>query len=218
MKWFKYFMVLLFLTACDEDRLNLENPNEYTEENYFTNAGQCLQAINAAYAGFYFQGLFAREYYFIFDLLANEAEQAPPLQGALAEFANYTFSPTNENINALWRSYYRLILRSNLVTAKVGQWVPDNEEDKNLKTRILGEAGFIRAWSCFELVTLFGRVPIKENWEDRFEFNTPRADSIGQLWHIVEKELLEAIEVLPISYDQLNKGRITRGAAIALLG
>lgn len=211
-------VALLITLSCNEDQLNLKNPNSYTEDTYFTNAEQCLQAINAVYAGFYFQGLFAREYYFIFDLLGNEAEQAPPLQGALAEFANYTFGPGNEHINRLWRSYYRIILRSNLVFDKVGKWVPSTENDKNLRTRILAEAHFLRAWSYFELVTLFGRVPMKETWDDRYEFTSPRADSVQQVWNLVEKDLQQAWEGLPGSYDEYNLGRATSGAAMALLG
>jgi len=211
-------LLVLLLTSCNEDQLLLENPNAYTEDTYFTNAEQCVQAVNAAYAGFYFQGLFAREYYFIFDLLGNEAEQAPPLQGALAEFSNYTFGPANEHINRIWRSYYRIILRSNLVFDKVGKWVPTADPDQKLRERFLGEAAFLRAWSYFELVTLFGRVPVKDSWDDRYEFTAPRADSTSQIWQLVEKDLQQAIESLPESYDNLNLGRATKGAAIALLG
>lgn len=212
------FFLLTLMLACNEDQLNLKNPNSYTEDTYFTNSDQCLQAINAVYAGFYFQGLFAREYYFIFDLLGNEAEQAAPLQGALSEFANFTFSPGNVHINTIWRSYYRIVLRSNLVFDKVGKWVPLTENDKNLRSRILGEARFLRAWSYFELVKLFGRVPIKESWEDRNEFTPPRADTTLRIWQIVEKDLQQAVESLPVSYDEFNRGRATKGAAIALLG
>ncbi len=208
----------LLIAGCNEDQLNLENPNAYTEDNYFTNAEQCVQAVNAAYAGLYFQGLFAREYYFIFDLLGNEAEQAPPLQGALAEFSQYTFGPTNEHINRLWRSCYRIILRSNLVFDKVGQWVPSSDNEANLRERLLGEAAFLRAWSYFELATLFGRVPVKDSWDDRYEYSTPRADSMGQIWSLIEKDLLHAAEALPVKYDYTDLGRATRGAAIALLG
>src|SRR5512145_620530 len=142
MKSFYYIFLIVALFACDEDRLNLQNPNSYTEDTYFTNIDQCLQAVNAIYAGLYFQGLFAREYYFIFDLLGNEAEQAPPLEGGLSEFANYTYSPVNEHINSLWRAYYRIILRSNLVFDKVGKWVPHTEPDQYLRKRMLGEAAF----------------------------------------------------------------------------
>lgn len=213
-----FFLIIIGLVGCNEDQLNLKNPNSYTEDTYFKNKEQCVQAINAVYAGFYFQGLFAREYYFLFDLLGNEAEQAPPLQGAIAEFANFTFGPGNEHINRIWRSYYRIILRSNLVFDKVGKWVPTTENDKKAKMGILGEAHFLRAWSYFELVTLFGRVPIKENWDDRYEFATARTDTVLHIWELVEKDLSQAIQNLPISYDEFNKGRATKGAALALLG
>lgn len=217
----KLLLSILFLAtvcSCNEDQLDLQNPNSYTEGTYFTDAEQCLQAINAAYAGFYFQGLFAREYYFIFDLLGNDAEQAPPLQGTLSEFANHTYGPANDHINKLWRSLYRIILRTNLVFDKVGKWVPKTDDDTNLRIRILGEAAFLRAWSYFELVTLFGRVPVKDNWDDRYEFASPRSESTDQIWQLVEKDLKYAIEKLPVSYNELNKGRATKGAAIALLG
>lgn len=217
MKTIALFLILLLIISCNEDQLNLKNPNSYTEDTYFTNADQCLQAINAAYAGFYFQGLFAREYYFIFDLLGNDAEQAPPLQGALSEFPNYTFGPGNIHINKLWRSYYRIVLRTNLVFDKVGKWVPSSENDKETRTRILGEAAFLRAWSYSQLVSLFGRVPVKDSWDDRYEFTAPRSDT-SKIWKLIESDLKQAIESLPVSYDEANKGRATSGSAIALLG
>jgi hypothetical protein len=104
------------------------------------------------------------------------------------------------------------------VFEKVGKWVPLSDPDKILRNRMLGEAAFLRAWSYFELVTLFGRVPVKDSWEDRYEFAPPRADSTGLIYQLIESDLDQAIETLPEKYDNLNKGRATKGAAIALLG
>jgi hypothetical protein len=53
---------------------------------------------------------------------------------------------------------------------------------------MLGEAAFLRAWSYFELVTLFGRVPMKDSWEDRNEFTPPRADSVAQIYELIERD------------------------------
>ena len=67
------FFGILFFAGCSDDLLNLENPNQYSADTYFKNLEECQRGINAIYGGFYHDGLYAREDYFMFDCLANEA-------------------------------------------------------------------------------------------------------------------------------------------------
>jgi starch-binding outer membrane protein, SusD/RagB family len=73
------FIILVFtallvnLQGCNDDFLDITNPNAYTEESYFNTPDQLLAAVAAAYYGFYHVGLFAREWYFYHDMLGNDA-------------------------------------------------------------------------------------------------------------------------------------------------
>ena len=143
---------VLFLTmGCNEELIDLENPNQYTEATYFKTADQCREAVNAAYGGLYFEGLWVREWYFIFDLLGNEASPASPLQGTLAEFNNYQYDGTNNWLNEMWQSLYRIVLRSNIAITKINE--ADEVEDEALKSRLIAEAKFLRGWAYFQLAS-----------------------------------------------------------------
>ena len=112
---------VLFITACSEDILNLDNPNQYSAATYFQNKGECEKGVNAIYGGLYHDGLYAREYYFIFDLLANEAEQNSPMEAPTTDWPNYTHNPGNSELQGLWRSLYRIVFRANIAIENIGK-------------------------------------------------------------------------------------------------
>ncbi len=63
----------------------------YAYDTYFTNISALNQATVASYATLLHPGLWAREYYFIFDLLGHDAKRASFLQGAEQELGDYSF-------------------------------------------------------------------------------------------------------------------------------
>jgi len=92
------------------------------------------------------------------------------------------------------------------------------EMNAALKARILGEAHFIRAWFFYNLTTMFGDVPLVDHVLAPSEYNLPRA-SASQVWALIESDLKTAATSLPLrsGYTQEDLGRITKGAAQALL-
>lgn len=215
-KIFAIFTILLVFVGCNEDILDLKNPNQYDTGTFFKTEAELLQGTNAVYGGLYFGGLWTREYYFIFDLLGNDASVATALQGELAEFAKYTFNAAHGQINVYWRSLYRIVLRANLVIDQGNEFLQKNPENANVK-RFIAEAKYLRAWAYFELVNQFGRVPIKQTLTDLQVIETPRA-SKEDVWKLIEADLNEAISILPETYEAKDFGRATKGAAIAMLG
>ncbi len=120
----------------------------------------------------------------------------------------------NGIINNYWTFAYEAIARANNVIAKV----PEVKMDENLKQRMLGEAKFLRAYMYFNLVNIFGKVPLKLLPQDSPEaIHVPLSDEIT-IYNQIEKDLTEAAAVLPISYSSQDKGRVTRGAALGMLG
>lgn len=207
---------MFLIMGCNEEILNLKNPNNYDTGTFFQTEAELLLATNAVYGSLYFGGLWIREYYFIFDLLGNDASIATALQGELAEFAKYTYDAAHGQINVYWRSLYRIILRANLVIDKGNEFLETNGDNANVK-RFIGEAKFLRAYAYFELVNQFGRVPLKTSLQDLEVILTPRA-STEEIWALIHQDLDDAIGVLPTSYDAPDLGRATKGAALALRG
>jgi hypothetical protein len=88
--------------------------------------------------------------------------------------------------------------------------------DEALKSRILAEAKFVRAYSYFRLVRAFGDVPLRLNVPvDATEYNVPRTAK-AEVYAAIEKDLTEAAAVLPQSYGPADIGSITKGAALGM--
>lgn len=213
-----FVMAASLFTACKKSKLDLQNQGAYTFETYFQTDEAMNQAMIAAYATLLHNGLYSRDYYFIFDLLGNDAERDAPLLGDLLQLAQYNFGPTNTQIQDLWASLYRLIFRSNVVIDRALLWQTANPTEENNKKQYIAEARFLKAWANLNLVMLWGRVPLQTEYKTTVENNYPSRADVAAVWAAVEADLAAAIADLPVSYDANNLGRATRGAAVALLG
>lgn len=65
-------------------------------------------------------------------------------------------SEDNGNVQTIWAIYYNGISRCNMVL----KYVPDIDMDNALKSRIIGEAYFLRGYYYFNLCNIFGNIPL----------------------------------------------------------
>ncbi len=124
---------------------------------------------------------------------------------------DYTIVANNSYLVEAWKSCYEGINRANYLEENKGKL------DFTGKDALYGEVYFLRAYYYFELVRLFGDVPLFVDKrltvaESGTFGRAPKADVYTQ----IEEDLTDAIAVLPITNPQ--KGRITKYAAQALLG
>lgn len=89
---------------------------------------------------------------------------------------------------------------------------------EEIKAPIMAQAYVLRALRYFELVKLYGGVPMILKPQDPFteDVNTPRDRTAVCIEQIVSD--LEKGSILPAQWTGLDVGRITRGAALALKG
>lgn len=208
---------LCLSTSCDEDILTIQNQNQYTEDSYFASGPQFNEAVVATYSCLLHKGLYSRDYYFLFDLLANDAKNNTFLLGDLAQLQDYSYGPSSPPLTDLWRSLYQMVLRSNLILRKSETWEPTLQEDLALKAQYIAEAKFLRGFAYFQLVTLWGRVPL--TLEDEADASADKGRSeLADIWSVVETDLTAAADGLPVAFDESQRGRATKGAALALLG
>lgn len=199
------------LTGCAD--INVTNPNQQTAGTFWRNQSDALQAINATYNGLQYQGTYGRWTSFAFDIRSDIGVSFSPW-GDLSQFNKFSLGNYDFEVNAvLWGDHYKTIFRANQVIDNV----PGIAMDAGTKARIVGEAKFLRALLYTNLANLYGNVPLKLNSRDPQD-RAPTATT-AQLWTQIEKDLTEAIAVLPAVYnDGSDKGRATKGAAQALLG
>ncbi|MCU0355593.1 MAG: RagB/SusD family nutrient uptake outer membrane protein [Cytophagales bacterium] len=208
--------VLLVASGCNENILDVKNQSAYDDATYFTSATTFNEGIVAIYSCLLMPGLYSRDSYFIFDLLGGDATNNVFLLGDLAQLQDYSFGSSQPQLQALWRNLYRMVLRSNLMLDRLDTWDPTVPEEQELKKQFIGEARFLRGYANFMLVSLWGRVPLRLDYGTNIQ-DAPRA-AVADVWRAVEADFNAAVTNLPVLQNGSNLGRVTRGAAVAMLG
>lgn len=217
--YFAGLIAAINIIACDESKLDLKSQSAYDFSTYFNSSDGLNQAVIATYATLLHNGLWSREYYFIFDLLGHEAKKTTNLQGDMAQLADYSFGTSQAQIGQLWNSLYRLVLRSNVVIDRASVWQPTVAADQQKAKQYIAEARFLRSYAYFNIVNLWGKAPLITAYDSTVANNYPSRSSAESIWSFIENDLTLAAADLPVTYDAATGlGRVTKGAAIALLG
>ena len=215
----KRFLILLILAvfvstnACDEGLLDLENPNNPVESTFWSSQADAESGLTAVYHQLYQAGTYARWIFFRYDLTSDEGYSISPWT-ELADwtrfnYVNYNFWEGNGN---MWRDMYKGVFRANQVLT----FTPDIEfDDANRKNEIIGEASFLRALYHFNLAIMFEDVPVIT--ELQATTDKPTQNTQEEVWQQVIADLEVAINNLPSTWSDSEKGRATKGAAYALL-
>lgn len=209
---------LFLLVSCNDDFLDIPNPNAYDANTYFVNSETCQKSVNSIYTIMLHKGMFSRDWYFNFDLLANEAGPLTPLQGQIAELPRGVYDASNSALSPTWDRLYRMVLRANYAIEVTNKWTPETSADEVLKTRLLGEAQFFLGFAYYHLGSLWGDVPLRKSFTETGEqVNCPRSP-VEDVFAFAEENLLAAATALPPRYEDADNGRATKWAAKAFLG
>ena len=208
----KIIIILLTLTtifiSCDD--LNLVPVGEVTDGNFPATDGDAITLVNAAYQPNV--GISTALGYLI-DLTSELEANAENTNSGGYLLGILSIDPTNSYVNSVWNALFNGITRANDVVDKVGA---SESISSALKTRVTGEAKFLRAYYYFYLVQLWGEVPLVLHNVDGS--NTTRA-AIDDVYAQIVQDLKDAAELLPKvdEYPTSDKGRATQGAAYAYL-
>jgi tetratricopeptide (TPR) repeat protein len=113
----------------------------------------------------------------------------------------------------VWRGWFRVIHRANVMIEKAPQ---AKAAPAAIKSRVEGEARFLRAWAYYELGSLWGGVPIYKEYVKSIENSLPR-NSQKEVYDFVIADLKAAEGLLPATYPANQRGRATKAAAQMLL-
>jgi starch-binding outer membrane protein, SusD/RagB family len=213
-----FALICISTVACKKDFLEKAPIVGITEENFYRTEADAIAGINAAYASLQFQISPAGHFrWFWGDIMSDDAVKGGSSDNDANDLLQLeTFKgPSNTDLlESEWSANYEGIYRANVILEKV----PNIEMNTSLKERILGEAKFIRAWNFYNLVVIFGGVPLADHVLAPSEYQMPRATA-QQVWDLIEKDLTEAVPRLwkRKDYPAADLGRITSGAAQALL-
>ena len=201
---------LLLGQACtdlDESPLSVITP-----ENFYQTEDEILGGLASIYAGLLSS---LSQYYNLSEVSTDEF--IVPTRGndwydggRWLEIHYQTWSPTNtsgEDINGAWNNMFGAISRATVMLEALENIAFADKEVVQAEVRTL------RAFYYYILMDLFGGVPIAETTEIMPRERSTRA----QVFDFVESELLAARGSLPVSWPAAQHGRMTQGAADAIL-
>jgi len=205
-------ITILTLHSCKKD-LETTNPNVVPTDKYFKNASELIAGTNAIYAAWHGTGLVAREWFFLHDLRSDDVVSGgSQLEAPRNQILIGVVDPANPVMNAVWNTLYTAIHRANTVLDNA----PNVTDDETVKIRCVGEAKYLRAWAYFDLVSMWGSVPVYTTTVKSPDDYQPKAN-IEDIYALIIKDLQEAASTLS-GKSGTELGRATSAAANAMLG
>ncbi|UOQ69784.1 RagB/SusD family nutrient uptake outer membrane protein [Hymenobacter volaticus] len=197
------------LSSCQE--LDLPPTDRPTDDTFWTQPTDASNVLNSCYSG-----LYSSEYFFFNETLSDNAFNKSDVDGSNARnIAEGAYGTNQARITNEWGYHYGGIRACNRLLNNINKIV---SLDANLKARYIAEAQAIRAFHYFQLMTWYGDVPLITTEVSVTEANAvPRAPRTEVLTFVLS-ELDAAAAALPLNtaYATEDKGRFTKGAALAL--
>lgn len=200
--------------ACDEKRLDLQ-PLSPTEASYFTEEADFTKAVLGVYAKI------NDFYWFNNNNPIHGVWQLPgddiTTSGTEAFEIFGTLQPSNGGLNTFYRITYQLINRANTTLQKIDQ-EKGIYKTANLKTIHRGEALLLRGYGYYLLWNYFGTAPLVTERIQSSDKITPTSSKDTELLDQAIKDFTEAATLLPATWSDANRGRVTQNTANGFLG
>ncbi|WP_212002979.1 RagB/SusD family nutrient uptake outer membrane protein [Chitinophaga sp. HK235] len=218
MKKYNCYLLLLILifASCNKEFLDLNPVSTIAPGQFFKTADDAITAVNGCYASLAQSSQYGATFQVLMEARAdNFTDQDPSSNsGQNYQINRYSDNSGNTNFYNAWVGVYNGIFRCNTLLAALD----GIQMDETLKNRIRGEARFIRALAYFNLVRLWGAVPLLTTAADPVNAINLKRDNVAAIYTQVEADLVFAAANLPATYASTETGRVTSGAAKGLLG
>ena len=157
------FILLIFtglLMSCGDDFLEPLPESAVSSESYFSNDDEIESGVIGMYDAI--QGInsnnltdnfsIQREYYLT--EMRSDNTRTKSSEGEAAQFESYTVTASNGIVSNYYISFYEIIYRANLVLSSLDAASPEKAASFE------AEAKFVRAYAYFNLVRLYGDIPL----------------------------------------------------------
>jgi hypothetical protein len=206
-------LLLVPIQGCTD--LAESPPSQITRSKFFHSEAEVVAALAGVYASL--RGTTSEGDYWGSSEVSTDEMVVPTRgqdwydNGSWLDLHRQTWSATSSAtlsyFNNAWNTAFGGVARANvLLDAMKGAPAPDS-------VAIQAEARTLRAFYYYVLMDLFGGVPIATTSEIK---ERPR-ESRDSVFKFIESELLAVRANLPITRTAANNGRVTRGAADAIL-
>lgn len=217
----------LFLNSCKEfldvepQSQGIAVTNTSADSILYKTASEAEAALAGAYADF------KNEYYQLDYFVNGDAQSDDAYAGgdnpANFQIDDYKLDATNSNVSRDWAYLYSTIGKTNAVINNV-RAVTDPALSADRKEEIIGEASFIRAFMYFQLVQLWGDVPLQlkevktisaANLDEIYPLIFPARSTAAEVYQQIILDLETALA--HVKTTATHKGYATKGAVNAVL-
>ena len=212
----KYNLIAIALlgfsfSSCS-DFLEQNPQTDLSENDFYKTADDILSAVNGAYSSLQEGDIYGNWYVFgeiPSDKTRNQLSGSVTTQN---EFDQFYIDTQNSMIANFWKAAYKVINRTNTILGRID----GIEINTELANRYKLECKFIRALMYFNLVRVYGDVPLVLKEISISESYDILREPKENVYNQIIADLKEAQD-LPVSYSTAEDGRATQGAAKALL-
>lgn len=207
--------VSLFTMGCKDSFLELTPISNATADN-FRSKDDFELAVNAAYTSLY--NIYHPEgsVSYVNEQMSDNAimYNISGIQADKWQFKDYSLSTTNTMVYQFWQEYYKALFNANIVLDKIEGTNLDTPYKDGVKAQMM----FLRALYYFNMVQIWGDLPIVTTpltGEESYKvLRSPQSAVYDQ----IKKDLLFAVDKLPLASAVTIAGRVSKGAAQTLLG
>lgn len=213
MKIIKIFPIIFFLFMMNSCTDFLDRPplDQIDESQFYKTPSDARLAMLSVYAPMQSVNWYGKSW-MMTEIPSDNTEPG----GNDPEFSpidNFTVNADNVPNAEFWAEHFRTVALANQVI----KYVPQIEMEQQSIDAIVGEAKFMRAFAYFDLVRIYGGVPIIEEIPTiSSDLNVFRS-TVEEVYDFIIEDLLFSYEHAPISFTGSDLGRATKGAAGALL-
>jgi hypothetical protein len=216
----QYIIILTVLlpvvfASCSKE-LNQDPLTSKDVSVFLRNETEVEEYVIATYATLQYSGLYGLYMPVLGEIASDNTYDEVPLNdgGIYGELDLFNTIPSNDILENNWRHSYQAIQRTNVVLGRINA-IPYKVD--SIRRSRTGEMKFIRALLYFNLVRLYGDVPLvtKETTDVNAYFGQGRTP-VATVYKQIAKDLTEATDSLLVNPTQ--PGRIIKTAAQALLG
>jgi len=200
----------IFMMSCKKDFIDLIPISSVSTDILYKTDKDFKDALTAVYN--IWQSLYPSMYIFG-DVRADDCFQEIYKNNSQSFSDTFELTSTDGACASAWRNYYSALFRLNTILLKL------EEAEVPNKAQYAAEAKFLRALAYFDLVRIFGDVPMPTTPLSIDEGYSTIRETVANIYsQVIVPDLTAAESTLPQSYSAQDIGRPTKGAAKALLG
>jgi len=220
MKKIFILLIVISLISC-EDFLEQDIRSNHNYDNFFQTEDDLIRFSNGMFAGLIIWtweggGLFFNNYWVLQDLASDNCYEKSASIDMLA-LSEFKFDANNTVFDFIWTGCYLIINSSNVLLTEIENI--DKYSNPDIKTHLQGEGYFMRGMLYFDLVRLFGAIPLQLFPTTEVEATQLSRTPVSEVYESIISDLKNAEQLLKVNpFPNRKIGMPTSETASALLG